>query len=118
MNCTARPLQIQYEDGYLSVRLQGEIDHHTARAFREELDHQLYLYHPRAFTLSLSGVDFMDSSGLGLILGRFAICRQFSCPMRLCGAGPRLLRIFHMAGLERMTGLEIDGLPGKDKVTK
>jgi len=99
-----------YRDGTLTVTLRGEIDHHSARALREKTDHQLYLYRPHNFILSLGAVSFMDSSGLGLILGRLAVCRHFDCQMHLTGADERMLRIFRMAGLARVEGLTVEGL--------
>ena len=110
MTTTKETMQVRYTDGCLTVCPVGEIDHHTARAMREEIDRQLVTYHPQQFVLSLAHIRFMDSSGLGLILGRLAVCRRFSCPMRLCGAGERMLTIFRMAGLQRMQDLQIDGL--------
>lgn len=110
MMTTKESMNVSFEDGCLTVCPAGEIDHHSARAMREEIDRQLCRYQPQQFTLSLSRIRFMDSSGLGLILGRLAVCRRFSCPMRLTDAGERMLKIFRMAGLQRMQDLQIDGL--------
>ena len=107
---TEEPICAAFSDGSLTVRVVGEVDHHSAGVLREKLDRQLYLYHPREFVLSLSGVSFMDSSGLGLILGRLAVCRHFGCTMRLCDADEWMLRIFRLAGMERISGLTVDGL--------
>ena len=105
-----------FADGCLTVTLSGEVDHHGARGVREEIDRLLYLHRPREFCLSLGGVNFMDSSGLGLILGRLSVCREFGCPMRLTDTSERMRRIFAMAGLARMDGLEIEGLTKKECV--
>ena len=51
--------------GTLAAYLTGEIDHHAAQALRREIDAQIEL-----LTMDFSGVTFMDSSGVGLILGR------------------------------------------------
>lgn len=110
MTTTKEPMQVSFTDGCLTVCPAGEIDHHSARAMREEIDRQLFTNKPRLFVLSLSHIRFMDSSGLGLILGRLAVCRRFHCPMRLTDAGERMLKIFRMAGLQRMQDLQIDGL--------
>lgn len=57
-------------DGTLAAYLTGEIDHHTAQLLRREIDAQVDAYLPDLLTLDFSGVTFMDSSGVGLILGR------------------------------------------------
>ncbi len=109
MKTEEKQVRGEYADGCLTVTVVGEIDHHGARAVREEIDRLLYLHRPRELSLSLGGVNFMDSSGLGLILGRLENCRACGCPMRLTGASERMRRIFAMAGLYRLEGLEIEG---------
>ena len=103
-----KQVRVAYADGTLTVGIVGEVDHHSARPLREKIDRQLYLYRPRQFRLSLARVNFMDSSGLGLILGRLSLCRELSCPMRLCDVSARAAMLFRMAGLGRAEGLVIE----------
>jgi stage II sporulation protein AA (anti-sigma F factor antagonist) len=105
-----------YTDGVLTVSLAGEIDHHTARPIREEIDRYLYRYHPEEVVLSLGAVSFMDSSGLGLILGRLALCRHFGCRLRIIDADERVMKIFLLSGMERIEGLVIEGLCEKEGI--
>lgn len=56
--------------GILAAYLSGEIDHHSAQGLRREIDAQVDARMPELLTLDFSGVTFMDSSGVGLILGR------------------------------------------------
>lgn len=56
--------------GTLAAYLSGEIDHHAAQGLRCEIDAQVDARMPELLTLDFSGVTFMDSSGVGLILGR------------------------------------------------
>ena len=56
--------------GTLAAYLSGEIDHHAAQSLRREIDAQVDDRLPELLTLDFSGVTFMDSSGVGLILGR------------------------------------------------
>lgn len=57
-------------DGALFAYLVGEIDHHSARQLRQAIDARLALAAPARLVLDFGGVTFMDSSGVGLILGR------------------------------------------------
>lgn len=57
-------------EGTLATYLSGEIDHHAAQALRVEIDAQVESRMPELLTMDFSGVTFMDSSGVGLILGR------------------------------------------------
>ena len=97
----------------LRAELSGEIDHHTAKPIREEIDKQLYAQQPREIVISLSGVGFMDSSGLGLIVGRLVTAKEIGATMQLVGVDKRAMRIFEMAGLERMRGLTIHPMEEK-----
>ena len=54
--------------GTLAAYLTGEIDHHAAQALRREIDAQIDARMPELLTMDFSGVTFMDSSGVGLIL--------------------------------------------------
>ena len=56
--------------GTLAAYLTGEFDHHAAQAQRREIDAQIDARMPELLTMDVSGVTFMDSSGVGLILGR------------------------------------------------
>lgn len=56
--------------GTLAAYLSGEIDHHAAQLLRTEIDAQIDARMPELLTMDFSGVTFMDSSGVGLILGR------------------------------------------------
>ena len=56
--------------GTLAAYLSGEIDHHAAQSIRREIDAQVDDRLPELLTLDFLGVTFMDSSGVGLILGR------------------------------------------------
>ena len=60
----------------VTVWVSGEIDHHTAVSVRNGIDAVLFEKRPRRLVLDLSAVGFMDSSGLGLIMGRFSVMKE------------------------------------------
>lgn len=92
----------------LKIEVRGEIDHHTAGAIREQIDEKMYTERPRAVEMDLSGMRFMDSSGLGLVVGRLVTAKEIGCVITVTGADERTMKIFEMAGLERMRGLTIE----------
>ncbi len=96
-----------FKDGTLLVAVSGEIDHHSVRQLREEIDASLYLYQPRTVTLDLSAMRFMDSSGLGFIVGRLENAKALGAALEITGASERVKKIFEMAGLLRTEGLTI-----------
>ena len=56
--------------GTLAAYLSGEIDHHSAQMLRQQIDAELSARMPARLIMDFGGVTFMDSSGVGLILGR------------------------------------------------
>ena len=91
-----------FSDGSLTARISGEIDHHTAKPLREKLDREIMLYRAPRVTLDLSGVCFMDSAGLGLILGRYAKIRELGGRLYIAGASPEVERILRLAGADKL----------------
>lgn len=91
----------------LRVDIGGDIDHHSAAPLREQIDMQIYSARPKEISISLAGVSFMDSAGLGLVVGRLVTAKEVGCTLTLTGVSPRTMKIFEMAGLERMRGLTI-----------
>ena len=86
--------------------LYGEIDHHRAVQLRSEMDRYLTDRHPQKAVLELSKIDFMDSSGLGLIMGRYALMQRLGGVLTLRNPNPRVVKIFELAGLGRIVEIE------------
>ncbi len=92
--------------GELRAELSGEIDHHTAKALREKLDAAIYLYRAPSVVLGLSGVGFMDSAGLGLILGRYAVARDLGGKVSVSDPQPEVERILRLAGTDKLIAIK------------
>lgn len=88
-------------DRLLLVRLYGEIDHHSAVALREDLDALLMRERPLRLVFDLSRVDFMDSAGLGLLMGRYRLIKELGGVVAIERPCERVLRILRLAGMER-----------------
>ena len=103
----------QYEtkfcDGVLEVRLGGEIDHHSAVNIRVALDEEISRFRPRKTVLDLGAIEFMDSSGLGLIMGRYSLMQKLGGTLSVKSPNERLMKIFDLAGLGRIIRIEEDG---------
>nr|WP_247681514.1 anti-sigma F factor antagonist [Paenibacillus sp. Marseille-P2973] len=83
----------------LVVRLVGELDHHTADDVRMTLDEEIGRGICRHLVLSLESLQFMDSSGIGVILGRYKLIKQKGGRMVVCGVNPPVYRLLEMSGL-------------------
>ena len=83
----------------LIVRLTGELDHGAAEEMRGELDGLIARTGTKRLILDLSGLEFMDSSGIGLIIGRYKRLRRRGGTVAVTGVNGRMDRLFKMAGL-------------------
>jgi stage II sporulation protein AA (anti-sigma F factor antagonist) len=83
----------------LIVHISGELDHHTSELVRNRVDQEINENHCQHLILNLSGLSFMDSSGLGVILGRYKRITQNGGKMVISNVSPQILRLFEMAGL-------------------
>ena len=90
----------------LAIRVRGEIDHHTAASIRQGIDGMLFEKRPRKLLLDLSAVSFMDSSWLGLIMGRYSVMKELEGEMVVRNPSPETRAIQTLAGMERMVRIE------------
>lgn len=94
------------KEDVLIVRLTGELDHHATESLRNEWKDMLYTHGVKHVVLNLEGITFMDSSGLGVILGRYKEVLQLGGEMVVCSISPSINRLFEMSGLFKIIRLE------------
>ena len=91
----------------LTASLSGEIDHHCAKEEREEIDSMLFKMKPEILVLDFSEVKFMDSSGIGLIIGRSEVAEGIGCRVQVSGLSRALLRLVRLSGIEKLRNIKI-----------
>ena len=89
-------------ENILTATLDGEIDHHLAKIQREEIDSMLFRKKPKELVLDFSGVTFMDSSGIGLIMGRYKAASAQNCKVRVMNVNDRDMKVMKMSGLSKI----------------
>lgn len=85
----------------LVVRVKGDLDLMTAEPFRRTLDETLARTRVRNLYINLSGVTFLDSSGLGVLLGRYKRLRAAGGRMGLVAPSPAVQQVIDLAGLHK-----------------
>lgn len=102
-------MQLEFEprQDTLVVSVFGELDMLVADRFRAAVDARLEEGY-RNLVLDLSGVTFVDSSGLGVILGRFRRLNPAGGRMAIVGARPPVRRVLELSGLMRVMGIYRD----------
>ncbi len=99
-------ITFEYSKETMTAYVSEDIDHHRAKGLREAMDARLYTDRPAQFLLDMSKVSFMDSSGLGLILGRFTLCRELGIEFKLIDPSPEVEKILNLAGTGRLIRIE------------
>ena len=104
-------LTAKYEitEDTLKVTLSGEIDHHSAKEAREEIDQRIYETGAKTVYLDLKSVGFMDSSGLGLILGRYTHVKEMGGTLKILNPGRSAERVLRLAGKDKIIPIERTG---------
>ena len=100
---------VTLDDGVLTVKICGEIDHHTAALVRKETDTLIQQKRPRELILDFSSVTFMDSSGIGLIMGRYRIMGLFGGYLRVVNVPESLEKLMILSGLGALKVIERRG---------
>lgn len=90
----------------LLVRLKGELDHHSAEQLREQVEERLESGKVKHLVFNLKQLSFMDSSGIGVLLGRYKQVRAIDGEMIVCAITPPVKRLFEMSGLFKIIRLE------------
>lgn len=102
-------VKISVKGEVVTAYLGGELDHHSAREMREAIDTAIELNMPTLLVLDFSGVTFMDSSGIGLVMGRFRNLERTGAAMHITGTSPQITKVMKLAGIGRLAKMDVGG---------
>lgn len=89
----------------MTAYLDGEIDHHTAAEIREDIDSEIMLKRPEVLKLDFENVTFMDSSGVGLVMGRYRTLSLSGGKLIVSNLSPQLYKIMKLSGIEKIASI-------------
>lgn len=94
-------MNIRYnkEDRLLVMEITEEIDHHTTEKIRRRADYEIQRYMPKKALFDFNNVSFMDSSGIGMVVGRYKLIAMLGGSLELANVKPSLERVFEMSGV-------------------
>ncbi|MCM1006736.1 MAG: STAS domain-containing protein [Ruminococcus flavefaciens] len=95
-------IDIKSENGSAIARLSGEIDHHNAKELRTQLDKFIISAQPPELVMDFKNITFMDSSGIGLIMGRSKLMKECGGRLEVRNSQPYIKRVLKLSGIERI----------------
>ena len=95
-------VKIETNGQVITAFLEGDIDHHTAKEIRAKIDKEIELNMPTLLILDFSCVSFMDSSGIGLVMGRYRILSKTGAELSVIGCSPNIYKVMRLSGLEKL----------------
>ena len=84
------------------ANIGGELDHHIAAALREAIDSKIRCSNAVNVIFDFSNVGFMDSSGIGVIMGRYKTVKTLGGKVVIFGVNKQIERIGAMSGIDRI----------------
>ena len=90
------------EDKLLVLEITEEIYHHVAEKIRRVADNEITRYMPRKVIFDFGGITFMDSSGIGMVLGRYKMIKMLGGTMELKNVSQSVKKIFDMSGITKI----------------
>jgi stage II sporulation protein AA (anti-sigma F factor antagonist) len=99
-------VEINVTGEVVTAYLSGELDHHTAKEMREAIDTAIELNMPTLLVLDFKDVSFMDSSGIGLVMGRYRNLQKTGAELHITGTSPNIYKVFRLSGIEKLAKLE------------
>lgn len=100
------PIKITVNGEVVTAFLDGEIDHHTASVMRNEIDAAVEKNLPTMLVLDFRDVSFMDSSGIGLVMGRYKLMKPIGGELHVTNTSPQICKVMKLAGLDRLAKLD------------
>ena len=94
-------LQVSDQDSSTVLAVQGEVDVYTAPRLREKLV-ELATQGKHRIVVDLQGVEFLDSTGLGVLVGGLKRMRSNDGDLALVCTQPRILKVFEITGLTKV----------------
>jgi len=87
------------QEKILTLKIEEEIDHHMAGNLRREADYEIQRRNPKRVILDFNNVVFMDSAGIGMVIGRYKIASMIGAKLEMRNVKENIKKIFEMTGV-------------------
>ena len=93
-------------DNVLNIMITEEVDHHTTEKMRRKMDYEITRFMPRKVVFDFGKVTFMDSAGIGLLIGRYKLAKMLGGSTRIVNASKSIKKVLEMSGIVRIIPIE------------
>ena len=94
------------KDKRLIFEIEEDIDECCVQKIRRRIDNEIQRYMPKEVIFDFSNVSFMDSAGIGLIIGRYKLLNMIGGELKIANVNTQIQKIFEMSGLLRLIPVE------------
>ena len=101
-------MKVQYvkKDKLLIFTITEEIDHHTSEKIRKRADYEIEIHIPKKVIFDFKNVTFMDSSGIGMIIGRYKLVSMFGGKFAIANVNKIVKKTLEMSGILKIIDIE------------
>ncbi len=93
------------EEKIILVEFTEEIDHHSSEKIRKRLDYEIQRFMPKKVIFDFQKVSFMDSAGIGLIIGRYKTVSAGGGVMEIINVRSKINKVFLMSGVHKIVAI-------------
>ena len=90
------------KDKLLVLKMVDEIDDHSVQMIRRRADYEIERYMPKRVIFDFDSVTFMDSAGIGLIIGRYKFAKMIGAKLEISNLTQSVKKIFEMSGILKL----------------
>lgn len=98
-------VEFRKEDKSLIFVLTEDVDQHTSEKIRRKMDNEIKRYIPRKVIFDFSNISFMDSAGIGMVLGRYKLIKILDGNLEIINVNRSMKKIFDMSGVSRIINI-------------
>ncbi len=102
-------INITHSGDVMTVKFATDIDHHSCVKIRQEIDTAIETNQPKEIRLDFEQVMFMDSSGIGLVMGRYKLAKSIGAQVYVCNTSQRLKKVMMLSGMDRLVKFVNEG---------
>ena len=100
------PVTIETNGSTMTARLSGELDHHHTQKLREEIDRSVQKERPARLVLNFAGVEFMDSSGIAIVISAIRHMREIGGKVLLRDVPAQPMKVLLASGIDKIVQIE------------